>query len=164
MDYKNLIEIPVNLEGKLYRSPMPFARFDVEGTTFKEYLDAGITTVVMLVEEGEDYYHTGKDLHEEYASQNIDVIHYPIRDFDTPKDHESLKKVLGSVATICKDGESVAVHCLAGRGRTGMFIALLTRQILDLGGEEAITYVRQFFPAIETKEQEELVKEFVQDG
>ena len=40
MEFKNLVEIPLKLPGKLYRSPMPFARFDLDRTTFQEFQDA----------------------------------------------------------------------------------------------------------------------------
>lgn len=164
MDSTNLVEVPLNLSGKLYRSPMPFARFDLGGTTFQEYLDAGISTVVMLVEEGEDIYYAGKNLLEEYTQHDIDVIHYPIRDFDTPEDHTGLQSVLRSVTMLCHSGEKVAVHCLAGRGRTGMFIALMARKTLGLEGQQAIDYVRQYFKAIETDAQEQLIRDFNIDG
>ena len=120
----------------------------------------GINTVVMLVEEGEDTQYAGKDLKTEYALHNIDVIHYPIRDFDTPEDSADLKNTLDRVQEKCQDGEKVAVHCFAGRGRTGLFIALLARQALGLDGDQAIEFVRRYFPAIETKDQEQLVREF----
>ena len=163
MAFQNLVEIPLNFPGKLYRSPMPYARFDLGGTTLQEFLDAGITTVVMLVQEGEDLHHAGRDLKSEYASHDIKVIHYPIRDFDTPEDDTNLKKTLQLVEQRCQDGERVAVHCFAGRGRTGLFIALMARQALGLDGHEAIEFVRRYFPAIETDEQEQLVRDFEPD-
>ena len=163
MKFDNLNEIPLGLSGKLFRSPMPFARFDEGKTTFQEYLDAGINTVVMLVEEGEDLHYTGKDLKEEYARHQMAVIHYPIPDFDTPEAGAEFKATLQDVAARCQDGENVAVHCFAGRGRTGLFIALLSRKILGLEGQESIIFVRQFFPAVETQAQEKLVRDFVLD-
>ena len=42
-----------------------------------------------------------------------------------------------------------------------MFLALLARKTLGIGGQEAIDWVRQFFPAIETRAQEKLVREIV---
>lgn len=164
MKYKNLNEVPLGLPGKLYRSPMPYARFDLGQSSFQEYLSAGINTVVMLVEEGEDFHYTGKDLKAEYAQHKINVIHYPIRDFDTPEDSKILKATLQEVAAKCRDGENVAVHCFAGRGRTGLFIALLARQVLGLQGQESIDFVREYFPAVETEAQENMVREFEIDG
>jgi protein-tyrosine phosphatase len=160
MVYKNINEVPLGLPGKLFRSPMPYARFDLDKTTFQEYLDANIDTVVMLVQNGEDLHFSRRDLKEEYSRNNISVIHYPIRDFDTPEDIERLKTTLQEVATHCQEGKNVVVHCFAGRGRTGLFIALLSRKVLGLGGQEAIDFTRKYFPAIETESQEKMVRDF----
>ncbi|NIV11540.1 MAG: hypothetical protein GWN62_09730, partial [Aliifodinibius sp.] len=94
----------------------------------------------------------------------LNVIHFPIVDFDTPDDMGALKDVLNDVVEKASEGENIAVHCFAGRGRTGMFIALLTRIIREMGGKEAIDWVRQYFPAIETKEQEHIVINYDADG
>lgn len=156
----SLINIPYNLPGKLYRSPMPFSHFDPEKSIFDQYLEAGITTVVMLIEEGEDFYRAGRDLKALYKQHNLDVIQYPIADFDTPKDQNLLENTLQQVIQKANNGEHVAVHCFAGRGRTGLFLALLTRRIMGVDGETAISYLRKYFPAVETSDQEKLVKNY----
>jgi protein-tyrosine phosphatase len=152
-----LTYIPLDLPGKLYRSPMPFARFDPDEEAFNQFLEAGITTVVMLIEEGEDQYRAGRDLKALYLQNGMEVIHFPIADFDTPEDKHLLDEALQQVLEKAQRGENIAVHCFAGRGRTGMFLALLVRQILGVGGEEAIATLRDYFPAVETKAQEQLV-------
>jgi len=159
MDEKNLVSIPLGLKGRVYRSPMPFAAFDYGKTTLSEYLDAGIDTVIMLTESGEDLLRAGRDLTQTYSSHQIETIHFPITDFDTPDNHQSLLNTVDNVLNRAGQGENIAIHCFAGRGRTGMFIALLARKALGLEGQEAIEWVRNYFPAIETKEQEQLVRE-----
>jgi protein-tyrosine phosphatase len=153
----SLIHIPFDLPGKLYRSPMPFARFDPGKDVFDQYLEEGITTVVMLIEEGEDQYHAGRDLKALYAQHEIEAIQFPIADFDTPEDLTLLENHLQTVLKKADDGEHIIVHCFAGRGRTGLFLALLTRRIMGVDGKTAISYLRQFFPAVETPAQEQLV-------
>jgi len=161
---KNLIEIPFNLSGKIYRSPMPFALFDDQKSALNEYLEAGINTVVMLIEPGEDLKHTKQNLEIVYAEQGIGVIRFPIVDFDTPEDMGALTNVLHEVREKAENGEKIAVHCFAGRGRTGMFIALLARLMLGMEGQEAIDWVRQYFQAIETTAQEQVVIGFIVEG
>lgn len=153
----SLTFIPLEIPGKLYRSPMPFASFDPEDLVFDQYLQAGITTVVMLIEEGEDQYHAGRDLAALYRRHGMDVIHFPIVDFDTPEDENQLEDNLQVVLNKAYDGEHIAVHCFAGRGRTGMFLGLLTRRIMGIGGREAIAFLREYFPAVETAAQEDMV-------
>jgi protein tyrosine/serine phosphatase len=163
MDDKNLVQIPLGLNGSVYRSPMPFAAFDYGKTTLTEFLDAEIDTIIMLTESGEDLLRAGRDLAQAYASHQIETVHFPIVDFDTPDDHHSLLDTLEDVIRRAQEGENIAVHCFAGRGRTGMFIALLARKALGLEGQAAIEWVRNYFPAIETQEQERLVRELELD-
>ena len=50
------------------------------------------------------------------------------------------------------------IHCSAGIGRTGLFIAYLAKQCLSLSGHEALQWVRRYIPrAVETPEQQQLV-------
>jgi protein-tyrosine phosphatase len=156
----SLTYIPFDLPGKLYRSPMPFGRFDPEDKVFDQYLEAGITSVVMLIEEGEDLQHAQRDLKALYAQNGIKVIHFPIVDFDTPDDNQELEDNLQLVLQRVNQGEHIAIHCFAGIGRTGLFLALLARRILNIDGQQAITYLRQYFRAVETAAQEQLVIDY----
>lgn len=152
--------IPLDLPGKIYRSPMPFGRFDPDNQAFDQFLEAGIDTVVMLIEEGEDIFHAGRDLKSLYQENGLDLIHFPIADFDTPEDKRQLEENLQRVLDKANRGENIAVHCFAGRGRTGMFLALLVRRVLGIGGQEAIAFLRKYFPAVETTSQEKLVIDY----
>ncbi len=160
MEHNRFVEIPLGLTGKLYRSPMPFASFDQDHTLLNEYQSAGVTQVVMLTEPGEDLIRAGRDLTRLYSQHQIKTIHYPIKDFGSPEDLDELRTRISDVLALVSTGEKVAIHCYAGRGRTGLFIAILAKAALGLKGEEAIRWVRQYFPAIETKEQEDLVREY----
>jgi protein-tyrosine phosphatase len=159
MDFQNLVHIPLELPGKIYRSPMPFAAFDIEHTTLDEYKQAGVSSVVMLTEQGEDLLRAGRNLTQAYADEQIETIHFPIVDFDTPDDPGRMLAILDEIIHRAEQGKNIAIHCFAGRGRTGMFIALLARKALGMEGQQAIDWVRQYFPAIETDAQENLVRE-----
>lgn len=160
MEHNRFVEIPLGLAGKVFRSPMPFAAFDEGNTLLAEFERAGVTQVVMLTEPGEDLVRAGRDLSRLYSQHQISTIHYPIKDFGRPEDLDELRDQVEKVLGLVNQGEKVAVHCFAGRGRTGMFLAILTKQALGLEGDEAIRWVRQYFPAIETHEQEELVRAY----
>lgn len=155
---------PISFEphpGMVYRSPMPFSYFDHQVSAIEEFRQAGVDTVVMLTEDGEDKERSGLDLKKLYSENNMAVIHYPIVDFATPDDQTELQAVVLQVSQLVKEGNRVAVHCYAGQGRTGMFIALLGRQLLGLDGDEAIRWVRNHFKAIETKAQEQVVRDYL---
>ena len=148
----------------VFRSPMPFAHFDLYNTALEEFIQAGVNTVVMLTEEGEDLKRAGVNLKTLYHENKLNVIHFPIVDFSVPDDPQALHAVVSQVSEKIQQGERVAVHCYAGQGRTGLFIALLGRQLLGLNGDDAILWVRSYFPAIETKVQEKIVREFKPDS
>jgi protein-tyrosine phosphatase len=160
----SLTRIPFDLPGKIYRSPMPFARFDADKQLFDQYLEAGITTVVMLIEEREDQAHAGLNLKTLYRQNGMEIIHYPIVDFDTPEEDDNLENALQQVLKKAHEGENIAVHCFAGRGRTGLFLALLARRIMGIDGKTAIAFLRRYFPAVETAAQERLVQNYNPPG
>ncbi len=149
----NLVHLPYGLAGAIYRSPMPFGAFDIETTTLKEYQQAGIDLVVMLTTPEEDLDRAGRDLEAFYLKEGFQVIRLPIVDFDVPENNAGLDTTLKETIAHAENGKNIAIHCYAGRGRTGMFAALLARRILKLDGLKAIEWTRQFFPAIETEDQ-----------
>jgi protein-tyrosine phosphatase len=153
----NLTRIPFGLPGQIYRSPMPFGDFDYGHSTLEEYRQAGIDTVVMLITTEESLVRAGCDLEALYESEGMHVIHLPIIDFDVPNDDTAMETALDEVIAQAELGKNIAIHCFAGRGRTGMFIALLARRVLGIEGLQAITWLREYFPAVETEEQAQVV-------
>jgi len=160
----NLIEIPLQTPGKVFRSPMPFGRYDTEKSVFAAYQLNKISTVVMLVSEKEALEKCGCKLKKFYLDNKIEVIYLPIADFSVP-DIASLGQSIEAVFSKISIGENVAVHCNAGLGRTGMFLGCLAKMALGLNGGEAIQFIRGFVPeAIETAEQEAVVLDYTTKG
>lgn len=154
---QNLTHIPYNLPGQIFRSPMPFGAFDDGYTTLDEYKQAGIDIVLMLTTPDEDIARAERNLETLYTQEGFETIRLPIVDFDVPEDPHVLQDTLKKVITRAEEGKNIAIHCYAGRGRTGMFAALLARRILGFDGEKAIMWTRKFFSAIETEEQKLIV-------
>lgn len=155
-----LTELPYSFPGRIFRSPMPFSRFD-HSDVWKAYQENAVDMVVVLAEGAENIVYAGKDLPAFYRSQGLDSLHIPIPDFGIPQDEQAWENGLTQVAQAAKEGKNIAIHCLAGIGRTGTFLACLAKKELGLDGEKAIRWVRDSLPgAMENSYQERFVIDY----
>lgn len=155
-----MIFLPYPLAGKIYRSEMPFSRYDPAGKLLDKYLMAEVSLVVILAEEQEILWATGVDLRAVYRNSGIEVLHFPIQDYDVP-DAIALNQVLNKMVNLVGSGKNLAIHCHAGMGRTGLVAACLAKRVMKLSGEDAVQWVRVFIPgAIESPAQKNFVLEF----
>jgi atypical dual specificity phosphatase len=140
---------------------MPFSTYDRLGKVWQLYWQNGIKTVVVLTEPQEYLVHTRRDLPKFYQEEGLDTIHFPIPDFHPPEDPAAMDEVLSEVIERLQNRDRIAVHCMAGVGRTGTFLACLAKRHLHLDGQAAIDWVRQYIPdALENPEQEQFVLGF----
>ena len=152
-----LTELPLSFSGTLFRSPMPFSSYD-QVEVWQSYLDQDIGLVVVLTEQQEYLVYAMKDLPAFYKSNGLDVLHLPVPDFGVPSDPDEWEKGIKTVIDALKEGRNVVVHCLAGLGRTGVFLACLAKETLGLSGDQSISWVRESIPgALENYNQEEFV-------
>ena len=150
--------MPFGLPGKIYRSVMPFADYDPQGKVMDVYFEKKISSIMILSEKKEWPLISGKNLEEIYQNTFYETFHFPITDFGVP-DLAGFRNALDKVILKSKAGKNIAVHCLAGIGRTGLFMAFLAQDILNLSPQDSIFWVRQFIPgAIETEEQIRFIK------
>jgi len=91
-----------------------------------------------------------------------EMLNLPIPDFGTPR-LEELSEAVDWINREIAAGKKVLVHCLVGRGRSGtVAAAYLISKGFD--ADDAIQQVRRHVHgAIETHEQEELLRRFDQD-
>lgn len=140
---------------------MPFSIYDRLGKIWTLYWKNGIKTVVVLTEQQEYLLHAQRDLPKFYRSEGLESIHYLIRDYHAPADSAAMDNVITNIIERLLNREGLAVHCMAGVGRTGTLLACMAKRNLTLDGQQAIDWVRQFLPkALENQEQEQFVLAF----
>ena len=155
-----LTELPYNLPGRIYRSPMPFSAFDVTGKLWDAFKHNRVGGVVLLAGDDECLRKSGRDLRAFYLSEGLVVVYLPIPDFGVPSKPE-LERAVESALQHARAGVNLAIHCLAGVGRTGLFAASLAKRVLGLSGPEAVEWVRRYIPgAVEVREQYQMVMDF----
>ncbi len=124
---------------------------------------SGYSSLVTLMEEHELKYYGVPitDMESITKSYGLDWFFLPIKDAKIPDSaFEQAWKVAGQqLISLLNNGQSIVVHCLGGLGRSGTIAA---RLLVELGIEpgEAIDRVRQTRPgAIETKVQEQYIRQ-----
>lgn len=91
-----------------------------------------------------------KEIRDDHAFVSI-----PTRDFSVPEE-KTLSAGLITATKAILEGSPLYVGCMGGRGRTGLFLAILARAF---GVKNPVEYVREhyYYHAVETKEQYEFV-------
>lgn len=87
------------------------------------------------------------------------LVHVPVADMDAPTDRQ-FDTLLDTITRATAAGMGVAVHCAAGKGRTG---TVLAAYFVGQGksAEEAIDTVRRLRPgSVETADQERAIDAF----
>lgn len=155
----SLVEFPYGLPGRVFRSPMPFTAQDPGNELFNRYLNQNIEVVVLLVEDEQSISKSGRDLRRFYLDQGMEVVHLPIPDLQVPT-LESLDAAIEATIERLQAGKNIVVHCYAGLGRTGMFLACLARRVHGMSADQAIDWVRSMLPgAIETSGQIRMIED-----
>src|SRR5215510_13429684 len=152
-----LTELPFGFPGRVFRSPMPFGPYDLHGEVYDRFCEEQIAVIVLLASDEECLLKAGRDLRALYLEAGLQVLYLPIPDFEVPA-IDDLERAIQHTIAYAQAGHHVAIHCSAGIGRTGLFMAYLAKRVLGVLGAEALQWVRRFIPhAAETPEQQQLV-------
>lgn len=159
----NVTEMPFNLPGNIYRGCMPYS-YNWQGK--EEPLEVykkvyGISCIVILTSAKESETFARRNLPELYSKEGFEVVHFPIKDFSTPE-MEPLSELIEKIHELALKKHNILVHCISGKGRTGLVMACLAKKEFNLNGEDAIEWVRSRIPgAVETPTQEKFIANYV---
>lgn len=136
--------------GKLAGTPMPGVVLDMD-YDLAALKRVGVSCLITLTEN---------DLPQEpLARHGLSNLHLPIRDREPPTVPQ-IRMLLIRMEALLAKGEVLAVHCLAGIGRTGTVLAswLISN---GLTAQEALRRVRRIEPKfVQTAEQEDFLQQF----
>ncbi|EDQ84897.1 uncharacterized protein MONBRDRAFT_29751 [Monosiga brevicollis MX1] len=133
----------------------------------KKFAEAGITMVLNLQEPFE-HSHCGAGVNrhgfsysfESFQQQGVTVCNCAWVDFGSPPMERALD-IVKIMASVIQEGGKIAVHCHAGRGRTGLIIAAYLIFHNDYTAAKAIRLVRSQRPkTIQTRNQVKFLEEF----
>lgn len=141
-------------EARLGIAPLPGRSGDMEADL--EQIRAWGATLVLSMTEGSEMAAAGAaGLAQRLAALGIAHQHFPIRDFGAPeRSDERWPALAAGLHTRLDAGEAIVLHCMGGKGRSGM-VAL--RLLVERGMEPqaALRLIRSQRPgAVETTAQE----------
>jgi protein-tyrosine phosphatase len=159
-DPSRITELDFGFPGRVFRSPMPFGS-DTQGEALiDQYKQANIQAVVNLLTLEESRRKAKRDLRQAYLTAGMQMIAMPIQDFGIPDERE-MAETVDTAVSLARSGENIVVHCYAGFGRTGTFLACMAVKVFGMPGYEAIEWVRDFVPhAVENEDQIEFIINF----
>lgn len=118
-------------------------------------------TLEMLYSEGFDcIWNMAKEL-KSLAEEERDycplVLEGKITDYSIPEDAELFASQVEKVCAMLREGKKVFIHCMGGRGRTGMALAGI---LIGMGGDahDALTAIYAHCEGPDTEEQVEFIK------
>jgi len=86
-------------------------------------------------EDGNSHWQTLQRTWRRYGCSEIH--HYPIPDFEVPKDIGKFQSQIQKWAEDIRNGVNFVVHCFAGRGRSGLVVGSLVRELHHSWGGDA---------------------------
>jgi len=133
-------------KGRVAGSGYPASRAQVEWL-----VRAGIRSVLSL---------TSEPLPREWTDGlGLTQGHVPMEDHEVPAP-DAMEKAVDFMVGQLADGRPIAVHCLAGEGRTGCVLSAYLVSTQGIGANEALLKLRALKPEFVERQQEKAVYDF----
>jgi atypical dual specificity phosphatase len=135
----------------LFENKLAAMAYPESEDAFTVLSEIGIQAILNLAERSYSY--------ETPARIGIHTRHIPVADFTAPT-LQQVKQAVDMISSCLNKQMPVAVHCMAGLGRTGTILACYLVAI-EMPANNAIILIREWRPgSIETSEQETVVYEY----
>lgn len=136
-----------DVEGKLILTPCPGTQNSSVGTALDTLKQAGASVLLTLMPTDELQHHAIEQLPEHCQQRGIQWFHLPVEDDQAPG--EPFKTAWESnseqIKRLFAQGETIAIHCKGGSGRTGLIAAQLLIES-GVGFQDAVNEVQALRP------------------
>ena len=105
----SVIELPLGLPGRVFRSPMPFGPYDFHGELYDQFRAERIAVIVLLASDEECLHKSGRNLQALYRQEGFEVLYLPIPDFGVPTPEDLEQACHGIPHAGIRSRENVAV-------------------------------------------------------
>ena len=121
---------------------------------FRGFADAGIRRIISLLEDHESR-ELGLSEEARFCEEaGIGYLTFPLPDRSVPANVDDVRKVSHNIFQRCSDGESTAIHCRAGIGRSSLIAAtVLLYSGLNVDQALADISAARGLPVPDTEEQ-----------
>lgn len=151
-------QIPLNVKGRLYVSPMPFGAYDTRNQLMGLYREYKIEHVYIIATDDEIKRKARRDIRGDYQKIGATFRQLPIQDMTAP-DLQSIREiVMDAVMRLQKN--RIAIHCHAGVGRTSVLTCCVVQAVQQLAPDDSIAYVKKHMEVNMTSEQMSAVRRF----
>jgi atypical dual specificity phosphatase len=138
-------------EGRLAATPMPGVSADID-YDLDLLKNVGVTTLITLTEQ--DF------PQDALARHGLKNVHLPIADRKAPTPAE-MDMLVARMRDLMDNGKVLAVHCLAGLGRTGTILAAYLVKEKGMSAHGALNQIRRFNRQfVQSDDQEDFLLEY----